>query len=213
MDHASFQEWLANIEQLSSMQYQQAKTAFSGGPYEMEAASLAAIEASVGDDRKCRHCGAPGAISRGKSRGLRRYQCKACNRTFNAATGTPLSGIHKKEKWLAYETCISEGLTISDSAQRCNLSVSTAFYWRHRFLSQQTQEEQNLTDIVEVDETLFPESQKGSRNLNRKARKRGGKASNSDLSSEQVRLKAFLARHNGVSTKYLQNYLRWFERI
>ena len=57
MDHASFQEWVANIEQLSSMQYQQAEAAFSGGSEEMEAASLAAIEPSVGDDRKCRHCG------------------------------------------------------------------------------------------------------------------------------------------------------------
>ena len=31
MDHASFQEWMANIEQLSSMQFQQAEAAFSGG--------------------------------------------------------------------------------------------------------------------------------------------------------------------------------------
>ena len=37
MDHASFQEWIANIEQLSSMQYQQAEAAFSGGSEEMEA--------------------------------------------------------------------------------------------------------------------------------------------------------------------------------
>ena len=101
MDHAPFQEWMANIEQLSSMQYQQAEAAFSGESEEMEAASLAAIEASVGDARKCRHCDALGAISRGKLRGLWRIQCKACNRTFNAATGTSLQGIHKKGKWLA----------------------------------------------------------------------------------------------------------------
>ena len=31
MDHASFQEWMANIEQHSSMQYQQVEAAFSGG--------------------------------------------------------------------------------------------------------------------------------------------------------------------------------------
>ena len=39
---------------------------------------------------------------------------------------------------------------------------------------------------MEVDETSFLESQKGSRNLDRKARKRGGKASKRGLSSEQV---------------------------
>ena len=39
---------------------------------------------------------------------------------------------------------------------------------------------------MEVDETFFLECQKGNRNLDRKARKRGGKASKRGLSSEQV---------------------------
>ena len=134
MDHTSFQHWMTNIEKLDSVQYQQAKAAFSGEFEELEVASLAAIEATIDDDRKCRHCGAPGAISRGKARGLRRYQCKTCNRTFNAATGTVLQGIHKKEKLLAYASCISEGCTIKDSAARCGMSIPTAFYWRHRSL-------------------------------------------------------------------------------
>ena len=30
------------------------------------------------------------------ARGLRRYQCKGCGRTFNALSGTPLSGLHHK---------------------------------------------------------------------------------------------------------------------
>ena len=171
MDHTSFQHWITNIEKLDSVQYQQAKAAFSGEFEELEVASLAAIEATIDDDRKCRHCGAPRAISRGKARGLRRYQCKTCNRTFNAATGTVLQGIHKKEKLLAYASCISEGCTIKDSAARCGMSIPTAFYWRHRFLDQQTHKK-NLAGIVEVDETFFLESRKGNRNLNRKARKR-----------------------------------------
>ena len=152
-----------------------------------------------------------------------------------------------------------------------------------------------LTGIVEVDETYVPESQKGNRNLDRKAHRRGGKASKRGLSDEQVpilvavdrsgtttcsvlpsvtadnvqavlepridddillvtegnnvyppcakslgikhealnqsagervrgaihiqtvnnrhsRFKDFLHRFRGVSTKYLGNYLRWFER-
>ena len=105
----------------------------------------------------------------------------ATERSMRRLAGTPLSGIHKKGKLLAYGACISEGLTIRDSAQRCNLSIPTAFYWRHRFLSQQTQEDRNLTGIVEVDETFFLESQKGNRNLDRKAHKRGGKASKQGL--------------------------------
>ena len=43
-----------------------------------------------------------------------------------------------------------------------------------------------LTGIVEADETCVPESRKGARNLERKARRRGGKASKRGLSDEQV---------------------------
>ncbi len=70
MDHKQYQEWLSGIDRLSPAQRREA-------------------EAAVGEDRRCPHCGTPGAVSRGKARGLRRYQCKGCERTFNAATGTP----------------------------------------------------------------------------------------------------------------------------
>lgn len=234
-----------------------------------------------------------GAVSRGKARGLRRYQCKGCKKTFNAATGTPLAGLHRKDKWLTFGSCVADGLTIRASAERCKLAVNTAFRWRHRFLVAESPQIQKLTGIVEADETYVLESHKGARNLGRKARRRGGKASKRGLSDEQVpvlvaadrsgttmgavlpalnadslqtafepvleqdailvsdghrsyppcaramgvrhealnvssgervrgavhiqtvnsRLKDFLRRYRGVATKYLSNYLRWFERI
>ena len=126
-------------------------------------------------------------MSRGKSRGLlRRYQCKACGKTFNAATGTPLSGLHRKDKWLAFGTCVAEGLTVRASAERCGLAVNTAFRWRHRFLSAQDLKTRKLTGIVEADETYVLESRKGARDLERAARRRGGKAGKRGLSDEQV---------------------------
>ena len=96
MDHKQFQEWLSGIDHLSPAQRQQTEAVFLGDTE--TSASLAAIEAAVGEDRQCPHCGTPGAISRGKARGLRRYRCKECRKTFNAATGTPLSGLHRKDK-------------------------------------------------------------------------------------------------------------------
>ena len=45
-----------------------------------------------------------------------------------------------------------------------------------------------LTGIVEADETCVLESRKGARNLERKARRRGGKVSKRGLSDEQVPL-------------------------
>ena len=83
MDHKQFQDWLSGIDHLSPAQRQEAETVFMG--VSEASSSLAAIEASVGESRQCPHCGTPGAISRGKARGLRRYQCKGCNKTFNGA--------------------------------------------------------------------------------------------------------------------------------
>ena len=82
--------------------------------------------------------------------------------------------------------CLADGLTVRKAAERCNLAVSTSFVQRQRFLGTQDQNPPKLTGIVEVDETYVLESQKGNRNLDRKAHRRGGKASKRGLSDEQV---------------------------
>ena len=184
MNHKQFQAWLSQVDQLSTAQRKEAGAVLSGGS--RASASLAAIEAGVGEDRRCPHCGTPGAVSRGKARGLRRYQCKGCGKTFNAATGTPSAGLHRKERWLAFGTCLADGDTVRASAVRCGLAVNTAFRWRHRFLAAGSRDPRKLAGIVEADETCVLESRKGERNLDRKARRRGGKASKRGLSSEQV---------------------------
>ena len=72
------------------------------------------------------------------------------------------------------------------SAERCGFAVNTAFRWRHRFLSAQDLKTRKLTGIVEADETYVLESRKGARDLERAARRRGGKAGKRGLSDEQV---------------------------
>ena len=183
MEHRQFQEWLSGIDRLSEAQRGEAGAALSGNT--QAAASLAAVEAAADGDRRCPRCGAAGAVSRGRARGLRRYQCKSCGRTFNAATGTPLSGLHRKDRWLAHGECLAEGLTVREAARRCGIAVNTAFRWRHRFLAAKGQSGR-LTGIVEADETYVLESRKGERNLDRKPRRRGGRAGKRGLSKEQV---------------------------
>ena len=54
-------------------------------------------------DRRCPHCGTVGACKHGITLGLERYRCaEGCSRTFNAVSDSPLSGLHHKEKWLAF---------------------------------------------------------------------------------------------------------------
>ena len=92
MDIRGFQVWLSAARGLTRAQRREALAVLSGRS-EGEA-SKAAIELGVDEARRCPHCASEGAVSRGMARGLRRYQCKGCGRTFNALTGTPLSGLH-----------------------------------------------------------------------------------------------------------------------
>ena len=184
MDIRGFQVWLSAARGLTRAPRREALAVLSGRS-EGEA-SKAAIELGVDEARRCPHCASEGAVSRGMARGLRRYQCKGCGRTFNALSGTPLSGLHHKERWLSFGASLAKGETVKASAARCDVAVSTAFRWRHRFLAAARSDSEVLKGIVEADETYALESRKGARGLGRKARRRGGKAKKRGLSREQV---------------------------
>ena len=115
-----------------------------------------------------------------------RYQCMGCRKTFNAVTGTALSGLHNKDRWLSFGESMARGETILEAAKRCDFDPTTAFRWRHRFLKAAQAVTTKLKGIVEVDETYVLRSEKGRRDLNRSPRKRGGKAKKRGLSDEQV---------------------------
>jgi transposase-like protein len=122
----------------------------------------------------CAHCNSAEVISRGSHKGVKRYQCKACNRYFSGNYGTALHGIHKKDKWQQYIECMNESLSLKKSAERVGISYRTSFIWRHKILSTLKEAEPNqLEGIVEADDTYFRYSEKGSRTLKRKPRKRG----------------------------------------
>lgn len=197
MERKAFQAWLSVIDTLSAAQKVEVGEVLAGRPAGYT--SLAAVESGVGEDRACPHCGTHGAVANGKSRGMQRYLCRSCKRTFGAVTGTPLSGLHRKDAWLTFGECLANGDTVAASAQRCGIAVSTAFRWRHRFLAAIKTDNEKLRGIVEADETFVLESRKGDRAWSRaregkpsaqsparKARKRGGKATRRGLSDEQV---------------------------
>jgi len=169
MEKKRFEEWFSGLGQLSASQLRLLNAVLDGETE--QASSLSAVKLKVEGDRRCPHCDAAGAVSHGMARGLRRYRCKTCGKSFNATTGTALCGLHKKDKWLTFGECLRDGLTLEASAQRCGIAVSTAFRWRHRFLGTKDAKASKLTGIVEVDETYCLESRKGQRNLERPARR------------------------------------------
>ena len=123
MDIRGFQVWLSAARGLTRAQRREALAVLSGRS-EGEA-SKAAIELGVDEARRCPHCAREGAVSRGMARGLRRYQCKGCGRTFNALSGTPLSG---------FTLAVVRGVAGEGGDRPRRRARETAFRWRHRFL-------------------------------------------------------------------------------
>jgi len=136
----------------------------------------------------CPHCASQNLQRWGHVSGLPRYRCKDCRRSFNALTGTPLARLRKKDRWAHQAQALMTGESVAKAAKRCNVAISTAFRWRHRFLAAPAIDKPaQLIGIVEADETYIRESFKGKRaDLPRPARKRGGKAKKHGLSAEQI---------------------------
>jgi transposase-like protein len=135
--------------------------------------------------RPCPHCSHPRAHRCGQASGLQRFRCLGCRRSYNALTGTPLARLRKKECWLPYLQCVLESRTVRDAARFVGVYRTTSFRWRHRFVPGAMRDRPaRLTAIVEADETFRLESQKGSRRLNRKPRKRGGVAKRRGINRE-----------------------------
>ncbi|WP_296950094.1 IS1595 family transposase [uncultured Massilia sp.] len=137
---------------------------------------IALIEQAAGRP-PCPRCHATRVHRCGSASGLQRYRCCRCGRSYNALSGTPLARLRLKEKWLAYLQCVLASRTVRDAAAVTGVHRTTSFRWRHRFIPGAMHERApTLSAIVEADETYLLESQKGSRTLDRPARKRGGVA-------------------------------------
>ena len=125
MDAAEFAGWLSGMGRLSSEQIALAlaelgefarRSAGVGGGPSAEGRPEGASSTGEGERRKaprterdalatigeqkverlgCAHCGAAEIVGWGRSHGLPRYRCKACGRTFNAATGTGMARLRK----------------------------------------------------------------------------------------------------------------------
>ncbi len=124
--------------------------------------------------KPCPHCTSINVYKRGKQQGVQMYQCNDCNRWYSETTGTPLYDIKLKSKWQSYLRCMEQGMPIKKIAIEIGISIQTSFDWRHKILSSLDQlVPEQLSSEVECDELELALNNKGSRNLDRKPRKRG----------------------------------------
>jgi transposase-like protein len=147
----------------------------------------AIIEEAAAPILRCPRCRGEQLYKHGAKSGLQRFRCRACGRTFNSLTGTPLARLRQKAKWLDFSQCMLDSCTVRKAASIVEVTKNTSLRWRHRFLTlAKTDRPPCLNGIAEADETFLLESQKGARDLQRPARKRAGKAAKRGISAEQV---------------------------
>ncbi|MBE7072853.1 MAG: IS1 family transposase, partial [Ruminococcaceae bacterium] len=141
------------------------------------------IETRICDGNTCIFCEGSHVVKNGKRKdGIQRFLCRDCKRSFIPSSCSVTSGTRKNlSVWAQYLKCMSDKKTLKETAEECSISVTTAFYWRHKILDalQEVTDRVCLDGTVEADETFFNVSYKGNHKnsrqfiMPRKAHKRG----------------------------------------
>ena len=158
--------------------------------------------------RVCPICGCIHVVRNGHRKdGTQKYMCRDCKKSFVVTTGSIVSGTKKDlSVWEKYIFCMMNSFSVRKTAEICGIHRNTAFYYRHKILDalQNMANSVQLNGIVEVDETFFSVSYKGSRNLPREAHKRGGEVHLRGLSREKVCVPCAVNR-SGLSIAKISN--------
>ncbi len=113
----------------------------------------------------CKHCGGLHVVKNGCDRhGHQRYKCRDCNKWFSDTSLSVLSGTHKKAAvWKKYIKLMLDGKSIAKCAEECEISIQTAFTWRHKILAalSNTSFASGFNGMVEMDEMFVRISYKG----------------------------------------------------
>ena len=168
MDGMRFRSLCANVDRLSMGQLRELRRKLRELDARREV--LARIDARGQALECCVHCGAAGLVRWGSTRtGLQRLRCKACGRTFSAASGTVVARIRLPEKLQQVLTDMFAPVPSSCRrlAARLRVDKMTVWRWRASILKALDGADgigaHRLGGIVEADETYMRESRKGSR--------------------------------------------------
>lgn len=185
MEFRDFEHFVSQLGRLTRRQREQVLAQLTQVSQQERVVEV--LEGAATEHLACPRCRSERHHLHGIAHGLQRYRCVACGKTFNSLSGTPLSRLRHKAKWLRYSDCLLRSMTVRTAAAWVGVHKNTTFRWRHRFLTlPKTDRPLRLGGIAEADEMYLLESEKGARNLNRPARKRGGAATKRGISDEQV---------------------------
>ncbi|MDB1956416.1 IS1595 family transposase [Clostridium tertium] len=158
--------------------------------------------------RVCCHCGGTDVVRNGKNKGVQRYLCRCCNKSFSDLTKSATYKSKKPlDKWLKYAKCMLNGYSIRKSAEIVEINIATSFYWRHKILNciSEFLGVGSVDGVVEADEVFFPYSYKGTKpaNMPRPSRKRGKQVKKRGISNEQVCVATAIDRQGNLIIELL----------
>ena len=134
MNRATFRQLMEQVSSLTVKQRAQLQSHLQETVPSQPNKVIEGLEQRVQHKPQCPHCDGEYIIRHGRERGIQRYRCKGCKKTFRAATSTPFARLRHKDKWETYHQCMEEGLTLQKASEVCDINIKTAFKWRHRFL-------------------------------------------------------------------------------
>lgn len=113
----------------------------------------------------CPHCGSIHFIKFGKYNDIQRYKCKDCRKTFSNTTNSVWKYCKKPcEKWIQFTEFLMQSKTLKYCAEKLDISIATAFHWRHKFLhGVDKNAPENFKNIVFLGKDYLGISNKGSK--------------------------------------------------
>ena len=123
----------------------------------------------------CPYCEGEKVIKYGFYKGIQRYKCKNedCGKTFNNDINNPFRYSKKfKDMWEKYFEVFLKGVSLRECALRMNITLVTAFFWRHRFLHDLCEKSyiEKIGSYVELTKLVLNENFKGDRKYHKEKR-------------------------------------------
>lgn len=118
------------------------------------------------NNRICPHCGQNHTVKNGKSFGKQKYICKDCKKSFSDTTNTIVFNSNKPyELWVAFLDCELKRMSLRDTAAELNISVTTAFLWRHKLMKavSKINKTSRLSGLIEADASYYSINLKGTK--------------------------------------------------
>jgi len=109
-----FKKWFARLSALNLPQRLQTLAALH--PAAVLDQVIALIGQIGGTRRRCPGCGCERYYRHGQANGLQRYRCRACGRTYNDLSGTPLARLRLRERWLDYLGAVLDAKAVRAAA-------------------------------------------------------------------------------------------------